>query len=72
LSTARFPALGDDTVAVKLDATGRSEGASVALGGYLVLLRVGATICILIHFGIPGVDVAETEKVAEAAVARLE
>lgn len=72
LTPAQFPTLGDDTVAVKLDATGRSELSNVALGGYLVLIRVGATICILIHFGIPGVDVAETEKVARAAVARLE
>jgi len=37
-----------------------------------VLIRVGATVCILIHFGIPKVDVAETETVARAAVARLE
>jgi hypothetical protein len=72
LSPARFPALGDESVAIRLDATGTTEGATVALGGYLVLIRVGATVCILIHFGIPSVDVAETEKVARAAVARLE
>jgi hypothetical protein len=72
LSPAPFPALGDELVAIKLDATGTGEGASVALGGYLVLIRVGSTVCILIHFGIPNVDVAETETVARAAVARLE
>jgi hypothetical protein len=72
LSSAEFPALGDETVAVKLDATGRSEGTAVALGGYLVLIRVGATVCILIHFGIPTVGIGETETVARAAVARLE
>lgn len=72
LSPAQFPALGDESVAVKLDATGTSEASTVALGGYLVLIRVGATVCILIHFGLPKVDVAETETVARAAVARLE
>jgi hypothetical protein len=72
LSPAQFPALGDESVAVKLDATGTTEAATIALGGYLVLIRVGATVCILIHFGIPSVDVAETETVARAAVARLE
>ena len=72
LSPAEFPALGDETVAVKLDATGRSEGTAVALGGYLVLIRVGATVCILIHFGIPTVGIGETETVARAAVDRLE
>ena len=72
LSPAQFPALGDESVAVRLDATGTSEAATIALGGYLVLIRVGATVCILIHFGIPNVDVTETEAVARAAVARLE
>jgi len=72
LSPATFPALGDESVAVKLEATGTSEAATIALGGYLVLIRVGATVCILIHFGIPDVDVAETEAVARAAVVRLE
>ena len=72
LSPAEFPTLGDETVAVKLDATGRSEATAVALGGYLVLIRVGATVCILIHFGIPTVATDETERVARAAVARLE
>jgi hypothetical protein len=72
LSPAEFPALGNETVAVKLEATGRSEGTAVALGGYLVLIRVGATVCILIHFGIPTVGIGETETVARAAVARLE
>jgi hypothetical protein len=72
LSPAEFPALGDESVAVKLDATGTTEAATIALGGYLVLIRVGATVCILIHFGIPNVDIAETETVARAAVARLE
>jgi hypothetical protein len=72
LSPAQFPALGDESVAIKLDATGTAEAATVALGGYLLLIRVGATVCILIHFGIPTVDVAESETVARAAVARLE
>lgn len=70
-AVASFPSLGDETVALKLDANGRSEEINVALGGYLVLVRVGSTVCILIHFGIPGVELAETEKVAKAAAARL-
>jgi hypothetical protein len=70
-AVASFPSLGDETVALKLDAAGRSEEINVSLGGYVVLIRVGSTVCILIHFGIPGVEVAETEKVAAAAAARL-
>jgi hypothetical protein len=71
-ATSSFPALGDETVAIKLDANGRSEEINVTLSGYLVLIRVGSTVCILIHFGIPGVEVGETEKIATAAVARLD
>jgi hypothetical protein len=71
LTEAPFPALGDEAFAVKLDATGKSAEIDVVLSGYLVLMRSGATVCLLIHFGIPGVDAAETEKIARAAVARL-
>jgi hypothetical protein len=72
LSGANLPALGDDSVAVKLDATGSSDDLNVTLSGYMVLVRSGSVVCILIHFGIPAVDVAETEKIARAAVARLD
>jgi hypothetical protein len=72
LSEANLPALGDESVALKLDAAGSSEDLNVTLGGYLMLLRKGSVVCILIHFGLPGVDVAETEKIARAAVARLD
>lgn len=71
LSEADLPALGDESVVVKLDANGRSVELDVTLSGYLVLVRKGSVVCILIHFGIPGVDVAETEKISRAAVARL-
>jgi hypothetical protein len=66
-----LPALGAESVSLKLDANGRSIELDVTLSGYMILLRDGSTVCVLIHFGIPGVDVAETEKIARAAVARL-
>ncbi|WP_204008891.1 hypothetical protein [Virgisporangium aurantiacum] len=72
LSEAGLPALGDESVALKLDAAGTSPDLNVTLGGYMMLVRKGSVVCILIHFGIPGVDVAETEKIARAAVARLD
>jgi hypothetical protein len=72
LSEATLPVLGDESVALKLDAIGTSEDVNVTLGGYMMLLRKGSVVCILIHFGIPGVDVAETGKIARTAVARLD
>lgn len=72
LSEATFATLGDETVAVKLDAHGKGEEIDVTLAGYMVLIRTGSTVCLLIHFGIPGVDRAETETVARAAVAKLD
>jgi hypothetical protein len=71
LSEATLTAIGDESVAVKLDANGRSIDLDVTLSGYMVFVRKGSVVCILLHFGIPGVDVAETEKIARAAVARL-
>jgi hypothetical protein len=72
LTEVPFAPLGDEVVAVRLDATGTGVNADVVLGGYLVLIRTGATMCLLTHFGIPGVELAETETVARAAVARLD
>lgn len=66
-----LPVLGDDSVALKLDANGRSIDLDVTIGGYMILFRNDSTVGILIHFGIPEVDVGETEKIARAAVARL-
>lgn len=71
LSETKFAAMGDETYAVKIDSTGRSSDIDVVLAGYIVLARVGSTVCMLVHFGIPGVDIAETEKITRAAVARL-
>jgi hypothetical protein len=72
LSAADLPVLGDESVALKLDANGASAELDVTLSGYMMLVRKGSVVCILIHFGIPAVDAAETEKIARAAVARLD
>jgi hypothetical protein len=72
LSEANLPALGDESVALKLDATGTSDDLNVTLSGYMMMVRTGSVVGILIHFGIPAVDLAETEKIARAAVARLD
>jgi hypothetical protein len=66
-----MPAVGDESVALKLDANGRSVDLDVSLSGYMMLFRQDATVSVLIHFGIPGVDAGETEKIARAAAARL-
>jgi hypothetical protein len=71
LAEAAFPSMGDDSFAIRLDASGSGEGISVTLGGYLVLVRIAATMSVIAHVGLPGVDVGETEKVARAAAARL-
>jgi hypothetical protein len=71
LSAASLAPLGDETVAVKLDAHGKGADIDITLSGYIVMIREGATVCILIHFGIPAIDPAETETIARAAVARL-
>jgi hypothetical protein len=71
VSEASLPALGDESIAVKLDANGRSTELDVTMSGFMVLVRKGSVVCIVIHFGIPGVDAAETEKIARAAAARL-
>jgi hypothetical protein len=66
-----LPALGDESVALKLDANGRSIDLDVTLSGFMILFRKGSVVGVLIHFGIPGVDAAETEKIGQAAVARV-
>jgi hypothetical protein len=50
---------------------GGSGDDAFALSGYLVVVRVGPTTCTLVHFGQPGVDRAETEAIAGAAVAKI-
>jgi hypothetical protein len=71
LSAESFPTVGEDSFAIKLDASGAGEGITVTLGGYLVLIRVATTMSMIAHVGVPGVDAAETEKVVRAAAARL-
>ena len=66
-----LPVLGDDSVALALDANGRSIELDVTLSGYMILFRKGSVVSVLIHFGIPGVDAAETAEIGRAAVARL-
>jgi hypothetical protein len=71
IAAVSFPALGDETAAFKLDATGVSGETAVALSGFLVAVRVARTVCTIVHFGLPTVDLAETEQVARKAVDKL-
>lgn len=71
LSETELPTFGRESVSLKLDANGRSIDLDVTLSGYMILIRHESTVCVLIHFGIPGVDVGETEKIARAAAGRL-
>jgi hypothetical protein len=71
MTEASFPQVGEDSFAIRLDASGGGEGISITLGGYLVLIRVAATVSMIVHVGAPGVDAGETERVARAAAARL-
>jgi hypothetical protein len=66
-----FPGLGDEGRAFLMSAGGGTGDDAFALSGYLVVFRVGPTTCTLVHFGQPGVDRAETETIAGAAVAKI-
>jgi hypothetical protein len=68
---AAFPPLGDETVALKLDATGGTGDDAETLDGYLVAVRVKDTVCTVVNYGMPGVDVGDTETVVRKAVAKL-
>ncbi|GAA0724224.1 hypothetical protein GCM10010199_33490 [Dactylosporangium roseum] len=70
-AVADFPGLGDETAAFRMAVSGGAGDAAYTLSGYLVLVRLGATTCILVHFGQSAVDRSETEAVAEAAVRKV-
>jgi hypothetical protein len=71
MSNASFPALGDETVAITVTATGTTEGIELTLRGYLVITRVASTLNVIVQFGLRKVDVAQTEQIARKAVDKL-
>ncbi|GAA2330257.1 hypothetical protein [Dactylosporangium salmoneum] len=66
-----FPRLGDAEQVFSMNADGGTGDDAFRLSGFLVVVRVGPTTCTLVHFGQPGVDRAETETIARAAVAKI-
>jgi hypothetical protein len=66
-----FPALGDDEHVFAMTAGGGTGDDAFELSGYLVTVRVDGLTCTIAHFGQPGVDRAETETIAKAAVAKI-
>ncbi|GAA2617944.1 hypothetical protein GCM10010399_56250 [Dactylosporangium fulvum] len=70
-AVADFPGLGDETAAFRMAASGGADDAAYTFSGYLVLVRLGATTCTLVHFGQPAVDRSETEAIAAAAVRKV-
>jgi hypothetical protein len=67
-----LPGLGDESAAFRMTASGGAGDDAYTLGGYLLAVRVGGTTCTIVHFGQPGVDPAETETIARAAVRKLQ
>ncbi|GAA3230217.1 hypothetical protein [Dactylosporangium siamense] len=67
-----LPSLGDESAAFLMTASGGVGDDAYTLGGYLIAVRVGGTTCTIVHFGQPGVDPAETEAIARAAVRKLQ
>lgn len=67
-----LPALGDESAAFRMTASGGAGEDAYTLGGYLLAVRVGGTTCTIVHFGQPGVDPAETETIARTAVRKLQ
>ncbi|MER7276720.1 hypothetical protein ABT369_19975 [Dactylosporangium sp. NPDC000244] len=68
---ADFPAVAESQKAFKMEATGGTGDDAWTTSGYLVQARVDGLTCTLVHFGQPGVDRAETESIAKAAVAKI-
>ncbi|WP_433081577.1 hypothetical protein ACQP1P_46465 [Dactylosporangium sp. CA-052675] len=66
-----FPAVAESQKAFMMEATGGTGDDAWTTSGYLVQLRVDGLTCTLVHFGQPGVDRAETESIAKAAVAKI-
>jgi hypothetical protein len=71
MSNASFPAVGDQTVAMMVTASGTTEGIELTIGGYLVMTRVASTVNMIAHFGLRQVDAAETEQIVRKAVDKL-
>jgi hypothetical protein len=67
-----LPSLGEESAAFRMAASGGTGDDAYTLSGYLVAIRVGGTTCTIVHFGQPGVDPAETESIARAAVRKLQ
>ncbi len=65
-------AFGDESVALRMAATGGAGDDAYTLSGYLIAVRVGGTTCTIVHFGQPGVDPAETAAIVGAAVRKLQ
>ncbi|GAA3449421.1 hypothetical protein GCM10018962_12540 [Dactylosporangium matsuzakiense] len=66
-----FPSLGADEHVFTMTAGGGTGDDAYAMSGYLVEVRVGTLTCTIVHFGQPGVDRAETESIARAAVEKI-
>ncbi|MFI5916374.1 hypothetical protein [Dactylosporangium sp. NPDC051541] len=72
-----FPSLGADEAdetdeqVYAMTAGGGAGDDAYALSGYLVEVRVDGLTCTIVHFGQPGVDRAETETIARAAVDKI-
>jgi hypothetical protein len=71
MSNASFPAIGDQTVAMQVTASGTTNGIELTIGGYLVMTRVASTVNMIAHFGLRQVDAAETEQIVRKAVDKL-
>lgn len=71
LAAATFPGLGDESVALRVDISGVAEDVSIGLIGYILMIRIGGTLCLLSHMGFPGVSEPNTEQLAKIALAKL-
>jgi hypothetical protein len=67
-----LPRLGDESVALRMSASGGAGDDAYLLSGYLLAIRVGAATCTIVHFGQTGVDPAETETIARTAVRKVQ
>jgi hypothetical protein len=71
VNSAPFPRCGDESVALALNAATGPGDDSETLGGYLVAARVKDTVCTVVNYGVPGVDVSDTETIVRKAVGKL-
>ncbi|WP_432982084.1 hypothetical protein [Dactylosporangium sp. CA-233914] len=66
-----FPKLGEDEHVFAMTAGGGTAEDTFELSGYLLTVRVDGLTCTIVHFGQPGVNRAETETIAKAAVGKI-